>query len=307
MVTEAVFWYIIRAVSGTVSIFTAYVVLKYINKKALSMRTIFDEIIKDYIYLKILDWMSNIVVDIVVNFLIPVNKNVALLIIISRHTIKMAGICQLIAIMLIRYLYVFHQTLLNNECLVMFLTRLLVACTALTTTLIGDLKNTDDYYLMIGKSKENEGFVRSKTNVNVIVVLICLIVLTITEYKINKFKKSVDSQQQFDEMQAGEEERNCIHYFRKKSDRIIFAIIFMFLLYTFVYSIVNLNLSLSFNLKRSMRICIQNLVMQNIIPIIFIVLKPKLFCFFKAEFFSIFRLCNLKKNQIEPMIQLNVI
>ena len=200
MVTEAVFWYIIRAVSGTVSIFTAYVVLKYLNKKVLSMRTIFDEIVKDYIYLKIIDWLANIVMDIVVNFLIPVNNNVAMLIIISRRTIVMAGIFQLIAIMLIRYLYVFHQTLLNNEFLVMLQTRFFVTCTALTTTLIGDLKNTDDYYLMIGKSKENEGSVRSKTNVNVIVVLICLIVLTITEYKINKFKKSVDSQQQFDEM-----------------------------------------------------------------------------------------------------------
>ena len=195
MVTEAVFWYIIRAVSGTVSIFTAYVVLKYLNKKVLSMRTIFDEIVKDYIYLKIIDWLANIVMDIVVNFLIPVNNNVAMLIIISRRTIVMAGIFQLIAIMLIRYLYVFHQTLLNNECLVMFLTRLLVACTALTTTLIGDLKNADDYYLIMGKSKE--GFVHFKTNM--IFVLICLIVLIITEYKINKFKKSVDSQQQFDE------------------------------------------------------------------------------------------------------------
>ena len=147
MVTEAVFWYIIRAVSGTVSIFTAYVVLKYLNKKVLSMRTIFDEIVKDYIYLKIIDWLANIVMDIVVNFLIPVNNNVAMLIIISRRTIVMAGIFQLIAIMLIRYLYVFHQTLLNNEMLVIFMIRLLVACTALTTTLIGDLKNTDDYYL----------------------------------------------------------------------------------------------------------------------------------------------------------------
>ena len=94
MVTGAVFWYIIRAVSGTASIFITYVVLKYLNKKTLSMRTIFDELIKEYVYLKILDWLSNIVVDIVVNFLIPVNNNVALLIIISRHTIKMAGIYQ---------------------------------------------------------------------------------------------------------------------------------------------------------------------------------------------------------------------
>ena len=94
MPSEAVFWYITRTICGIVSIFIAYNVLKYLSKKPLAMRTIFDETIKDYIFLKILDGLSNIVMDIVVNFLIPLNNNVALLIIISRSTIVMAGICQ---------------------------------------------------------------------------------------------------------------------------------------------------------------------------------------------------------------------
>ena len=94
-----------------------------------------------------------------------------------------------------------------------------------------------DYYLLTGKNHENKRFMNSTPTL--IASMICLIILILTEYRIEKFKKSVDSQQQFDEMQAGEEERNCIHYFRKKSDRIIFAITFMFLLCTFVYSIVN--------------------------------------------------------------------
>ena len=217
----------------------------------------------------------------------------------------MAGICQLIAIMLIRYLYVFKQTLLNNEILVIFVTRLLVRCIAMTV-LLTDLENMNDYGLITGKKVENDV---SFT----IPVAIGLVVLIITEYKIYKFKKCVDSQHELDEIQVRgeeEEEGNCIHYFRKNSDRIIFGIILTFLLFTFVYNIVNLNLTLNFNflnLRRLIRICIQNLVTQNIIPIILIVRNPKLFCFFKAEFFSIFRLCKLKKNQIEPMIQLNVI
>ena len=52
MTTEAIFWYIIRTLSGIVSVFTAYTVLKYLSKKTLAMKTIFDEIIKEFIYLK---------------------------------------------------------------------------------------------------------------------------------------------------------------------------------------------------------------------------------------------------------------
>ena len=310
MITEAVFWYIVRAVSGIVSIFTAYTVLKYLSKKTLAMKTIFDAIIKEFIYLKILDWLLNVFIDIVINFLSPLDYYVALLIIISRRTIIMAGLFQLIAIMLIRYLYVFHQTLLNNECLVMFTTKLLVAYTALTTTLIaGDFENADDYYLIIGKSrKENYGFINSKPNM--IVAMIGMIVLIFTEYKISKLKKSVDSRQQCDEMPAEEEGRNCIHYFKKYSDRIVFCILFALLLCTFLYSVqpnIVTNLHLGLSLRRLRRICFQNTITQNIIPIILIVRNPKMFYFFRSEIFSIFRICKLNKNQIKPaMIKLNV-
>ena len=308
MITEAVFWYIVRAVSGIVSIFTAYTVLKYLSKKTLAMKTIFDAIIKEFIYLKILDWLLNVFIDIVINFLSPLDYYVALLIIISRRTIIMAGLFQLIAIMLIRYLYVFHQTLLNNECLVMFMTKLLVAYTALTTTLIaGDFENADDYYLIIGKSKENYGFINSKPNM--IVAMIGMIVLIITEYKIIKFKKSVDSRQQFDEIPAaaGEEEGNCICYFKKYSDRIVFGILFVLFLCTFLYSVINNLHLIDLSLRRLRRISFQNTVTQNIIPIILIVRNPKMFYFFKSEIFSILRICKLNKNQIKPaMIELNV-
>ena len=94
MITEAVFWYIIRAISGTVSIFIAHIVLKYLSKKTLAMRTIFDEIIKDYIYLEILHGLSNILVDILVKFLTPFENYAALIILISHHTIIYGHKCK---------------------------------------------------------------------------------------------------------------------------------------------------------------------------------------------------------------------
>ena len=313
MTTEAIFWYIIRTVSGIVSIFIAYMVLKYLNKKTLAMKTIFDEIIKDYIYLKLLDGLSNIVMDIVVNFLIPLDNYVALLIIISRRIIVMAGICQLIAIMLIRYLYVFKQTLLNNEILVRFVARFLVGCIALTTALLGDLENMDEYCLITGKKIEKDIFITSRSNI--IPLSIGVIVLFITEYKIYKFKKCVDHQQKLDAIQVSgeeeEEERNGIHnYCKKNSNRIItlivFGIVFTFFISIILYK-VNVLSGKDLDLKRLRSIAIQNLVMQNIIPLILIVRNQKLFCFFEAQILTILRSCKLRKNQIEPMIELNVI
>ena len=301
MITNAVFWYIIRAVSGTVGIFIAYVVLKYLNKKTLAMRTIFDELIKDYIYLKILEWLSDIVIDIVVNFLIPVDNYVALLIIISRRTIIMAGFCQIIAIMIIRYMYVFQYTLLNNEIMVIFVTRLLVGCTAITTTLTGDLENMVEYCLITGKKMED---IISRPIL--IPSMIALIVLIITEYKIDKFRKSVDSQEQFYEVQAIEEERNCTNYCRKYSLRVVIGILSIHVLCTILY-IVNFTSQENLDIIRLRRISIIKLVIENIIPFVLIVRNQKLFCFFKAQILTILKLCKLKKNQIEPMIQLNVI
>ena len=261
------------------------------------MRTIFDETIKDYVYLKILHGLCNIVIDIVVNFLIPLNNNAALLIIISRSTIVMAGICQLIAIMLIRYLYVFQQTLLNNEILVIFVARLLVGFIAVTTTLpivMTDLENINNYSLMTGKKIENDISIISRTPM-IIPVVIGSIVLIVTEYKIYMFKKCVDSKHQLDE----EEERNCKqHYCKKNSNRIItlivIAIVFTFVLSAFLYKFNVLSQN-DLDVKRLRIIGIQSLVMQNIIPLILIIKNQKLYHFFEAQILTILRLCKFKK------------
>ena len=224
----------------------------------------------------------------------------------------MAGICQLIAIMLIRYLYVFQQTLLNNEILVIFVARLLVGFIAVTTTLpivMTDLENINNYSLMTGKKIENDISIISRTPM-IIPVVIGSIVLIVTEYKIYMFKKCVDSKHQLDEEEE-EEERNCKqHYCKKNSNRIItlivIAIVFTFVLSAFLYKFNVLSQN-DLDVKRLRIIGIQSLVIQNIIPLILIVKNQKLYHFFEAQILTILRLCKFKKNQIEPMIELNVL
>ena len=84
-------------------------VLKYLNKKPLGMQTIFDEIIKDFIYINILDWLIFNVSDIAVTFFAPLNHYVISTIMICRFASSMAVINQLSIIMVIRYcMYSIH-------------------------------------------------------------------------------------------------------------------------------------------------------------------------------------------------------
>jgi len=142
---EKVFLYILQAISGLLGSLIAHITLKYLNNKALGMQTIFDQMVKYFIYNCICNYACNIATNIIVEFLAPINCNIAIAVVLFRHTFLLVGLCQICNIMLIRYLSVFHANLLNNEIRVMLITRLFVLCTAPTLALIGGYENTDIY------------------------------------------------------------------------------------------------------------------------------------------------------------------
>ena len=65
MISEVIFLYIIRAVITILGILEAKIMLKYFNQKALGMQTIFDQMIKDKLYLSLLTCTCIIIVDII--------------------------------------------------------------------------------------------------------------------------------------------------------------------------------------------------------------------------------------------------
>ena len=62
MNTEETFWYVFHFFFVIMATFIAHIVLKYIRKKPLGMQTMFDEIIKDTIYLSLLDLILTVIV-----------------------------------------------------------------------------------------------------------------------------------------------------------------------------------------------------------------------------------------------------
>ena len=131
MNSENVFFYSILSFIGMVGIFIAFMVIRYLNRKALAMQTILDQMINDRIYLVSVD-----------------------------------------------------------ESLVKRIARSFVTFTSIFSILISDLESTGIYQLMsitTGKVQKygfNELFIIAAIN--------CLIILIVTQYQIEMFRKSVD-------------------------------------------------------------------------------------------------------------------
>ena len=73
MESQVIFLFLIRGFLGIWALFIAYMSLKYINQKALGMVTIFDHMIQDLIYLSMLHWTAQILLDLVKHILPPYN------------------------------------------------------------------------------------------------------------------------------------------------------------------------------------------------------------------------------------------
>ena len=296
---EVIFWYTFHIVSTILGIFIAFMVLKYLDKKPLGMQTIFDELIKDFIYLNILDCLT-FIVAVTASYFPPLNHYTINTIMICRITMSSAVFYQLSILMLIRYLYVFYPTQMNNAHFAKNLARLFVVYIAFTTAIFIDKKNTPYYNRVSGNNVEP----LPKPPILMLIMLgVNLMILIFTQYKIEKFNQSVDSQQQHVE-EAGEEYQNFADIYSKNTYRILLLILCILFTSVVIYFLLTPWVhwfDIIFRL-----IAIEHLILHNIIPIIFIVRNELLFCFMKIQILKILK-CKFRNNQIEPMIELNVL
>ena len=312
MIPDIIFWYVLNVVSTILGSFTAFMVLKYLNKKPLGMQTVFDEIIKDLIYLNMLDWLIFVATDIAVRFFAPLNHYAISTIIICKVTVTTAVINQSSILMLIRYLLVFYPTQMDNAHFAKNLTRLFLVYISFTTALLVDKKNTPIYFIATGKNIENS-FINGKflTKAPILFAItlgVCLIIFIFTQYKIEKFDQSVDSQLQDIHVEGvGEENQNSSDAYSKNTYRIAFLI--LLLLFTSVFTITSW--VYFYDIKPALTaitVCtiIKHMIFHNIIPMIFIIRNEHLFSFMKIQILRILK-CKCRNNQIEPMIELNVL
>ena len=306
--SEAVFWYTVQVISTILWSFTAYMVLKYLNTKALAVRTVFDEIIKDTIYLNMLDWFVFVICAVAIEFLTPLNHYASLALVICRHAIEITVIYQLCILILIRYLYVFHTDKINEAYYIRNLARCFVALVAIISSVTLNFKNMPFYYFL---TKEN--FINENNNEPIsfiIAATFCWMSLTFSQCKIENYNQSVDDLQQQPNVQVEVEENQTICEKNIKNiNRIVKIIVFIF--FTLSTFFISITLYTSLNTKvvyiKVLRvISIKDFIMHNVIPMIYIAGSNNLFTFIKNEFLRMIKLCKCRNNQIEPaMIELN--
>ena len=299
--SEAVFWYTVQGISTILWSVSAYMVLKYLNTKTPAMRTVFDEIIKDTIYLNLLDWFVFVICVIAIEFLAPLNHYASLTLVVCRHTVEIIIIYQLSILVMIRYLYVFYTDQMNGAYYIRNLARCFVASVSIMSTVTLNLKNTPLYYFLTDKNFINEN--NNEPISFIIATAICWMSLTFTQCMIEKYNQSdvANLQQPENQTVCG---KKCI----KKIVKII-----VFIFFSLSAFFISITIYTSLNTKvvyiKVLRITsVKDLIMHNVIPIIYIAGSDNLFSFVKNEFWEIIKLCKCRNNQIEPaMYELNVV
>ena len=232
MTTEVIILYTFQAILGVFGPCIAYLPVKYLNQKALGMQTVFDQMMKDLLYLIIFKSISVFpILALIVEFLMPVNHYLAIAITIVTQFSNLVILWQYVALIGVRFLSVFHPTYLQNENLIKTITRCFIGFICLSSILSSDLENnTVTYNYLSGKKSQAS----SMSKPYIFSSSFCIIAQIIVQYKLEIFKKTVDSLR-FD---AEENQRRCEYgttFYTHRVEFVIMACPFLFvlLLYSF--------------------------------------------------------------------------
>ena len=185
------------------------------------------------------------------------------------------------ALHLCRYLYVFHETWLNyiDESSIKRSTRIFVGILSLISVLTGDRENTHLYLLLTDSplvDMKNDSLIRSKPLFFVILILFTTSI--VIHYRIEIFKKQVDSQSE-----AGEnyQEGNC--EYSMNTGRIIICIgSILILIMVFYLCTIETDME-NFFIRRHESLALMQFFNMNVIPMILIVRNENMLHFFKNE------------------------
>ena len=159
-------------------------------------------------------------------------------------------------------------------------------------------KNTENSFI-------NGKFLTKPPILFAITLGVCLIIFIFTQYKIEKFDQSVDSQLQDIHVEGvGEENQNSSDTYSKNTYRIVLLILCIFITLVILYVLLTAGVHLIDIIFKLL--AIKHIILHNVIPIIFIVRNELLFSFMKIQILKILK-CKCRNNQIEPVIELNVL
>ena len=281
---EAIVLYVFSVVFGLLIVCVAYGVVRYLNKKALGMQTLVDQMVKDMIYHSVFFEIIRFIIILIVQLTRPLSHSIAVLFTLVIIFWRLSGLCQLSMIFLVRYLYVFHYANLNNidEKLIKRITRCSVGIlsTIITLMAMGNVENTHVYQHLI------DGDIIPGMNLVKMTAIISLVIIIIIQFKIEMFKKSVDSKQ-FDQLESGEDQSGNCQYLKLETYRIeVLILVFGMLIIISLYWSVNTGGG-DLNLKYLLAIVSESFL-HLVFTLICIKRSEKMFSFFKNQIITCF-------------------
>ena len=123
--------------------------------------------------------------------------------------------------------------------------------------------------------------------------IVCVIILIVTQYKIEMFKKSVDVKSNFDQLDENEnnQESNSTNYNRNTVCIVICLILCSFLVLVYIVIFVRGKSIILEHIHWLIFICTLNFINIIVIPVIFIVRNENLYHFSQRQIIKIFQCC----------------
>ena len=283
MQTEEIILHSLRIIFAIGMAVKACLIWTYLNKNALGMQTILDQMVKDIIIIHGMTFISTnlALMKIVEN---PYNHYVALTIMIFHCFFALAIFWQIFVTVVIRYLSVFHHNMLNSvdEISVFMTTRKFVGLVSLISTLweVYDYEHQFIYIFLINSDIDTEVISRFKPFL--IVLIVNIITLLFVQIRIEIFKKTVDQQNESSPPveSPDEENQNCLEMafeYSHNTIRIVLFIIFLVLMVVLGW-MLNTTGEMQEIVDDRLRIhvCMQ-FILTNVIPMILIKRNPNMY------------------------------
>ena len=157
MQTEEIILYFLRFFLGSATVIKAYLIWNYLNKKALGMQTILDQMVKDIIIINGMTFISSSLTMIKI-VKTPYNHYVAITLLMFRYFFVLAVFWQIFVTVVIRYLSVFYHSILNSvdEVKIIKISRLFVGLMSLISTFLEGYENEVLYIWLTNKDIDKD-------------------------------------------------------------------------------------------------------------------------------------------------------
>ena len=206
---EEIYLLVVRLIFTIILFIIAYLVTKYFDNKPLGMQTILDYVVKDFIKI--------FIVRIIISWIYfgkfsnqSYGHYLSLIFVLLRKYSNFAVITQTIMAVILRYIYVFHQNILNiyedSKIILMMRSLLVILCLVVTLTDTSVVEYRIDYNHFMNQEYDKELL---KTNCSIVIITLLIlgvIIIAFVQIRIELFKITVDSNSEACQMEAANPE-----------------------------------------------------------------------------------------------------